>query len=149
MLEIEDAEPTLGSAKGRSKSNAQGLALTESGLASVNSNEVNAKYESSYSNSENPNTLLGKCMTLGQACGIIGVALHCANIPLEDSGKNLHILHMLHMLHILIFMISLVCLFYSGHIESSSIDWSSRLLLGILFPTRSWRIFYLVNLNQC
>ena len=53
---------------------------------SMINNEVNAKYDSSYSNSDNINTLLGKRLTLGQACGIIGVALYGADIPLEDSG---------------------------------------------------------------
>ena len=55
---------------------------------SMSSNKVNLvkpKYDVSYNNYENTNTLLGH-LTLGQACGIIGVALYGADIPLEDSG---------------------------------------------------------------
>ncbi len=54
-------------------------------------NEINDKFDSSYRNSENTNTLLGKRLTLGQACGIIGVALYGADIPLEDTGILFHI----------------------------------------------------------
>jgi len=52
-------------------------------------NEVNAKYDASYRNSDNTNKLLGRSLTLGQACGLIGVALYGAqaDIPLEDSGR--------------------------------------------------------------
>ena len=44
------------------------------------------KINSSYRNSHNTNTLLGKHLILGQACRIIGVALYGADIPLEDWG---------------------------------------------------------------
>jgi hypothetical protein len=50
------------------------------------SNEVNAKYDASYHRSDNTNKLLGRNLSLGQACGLIGVALYGADIPLEDSG---------------------------------------------------------------
>jgi hypothetical protein len=52
-------------------------------------NEVNAKFDASYRNSDNTNRLLGRSLTLGQACGLIGVALYGAEIPLEDSGSFL------------------------------------------------------------
>jgi hypothetical protein len=52
----------------------------------MSSNEVNAKYDASYRNSDNTNKLLGSSLSLDQACGIIGVALYGADIPFEDSG---------------------------------------------------------------
>ncbi len=69
-----------------SKSNSDGLLLTKSGRVSVISNEVNAKYDASYRISDNTSKLLGRSLSLGQACGIVGVALYGAEIPLEDSG---------------------------------------------------------------
>jgi hypothetical protein len=78
--------PVSAKANSRRKSNHDGLLLTKSGRVSMISNEVNAKYDTSYSNSDNTNKLLGRSLSLGQACGIIGVALYCADIPLEDSG---------------------------------------------------------------
>ena len=79
---------TPGSAKGKRKSNSDGLPLTKSGRVSVSHNEVNEKYDASYRNSDNLIKLLGTHLNLGQACGIIGVALHGAEIPLEDSGSG-------------------------------------------------------------
>ncbi len=99
MDELE--EHTLGSAKKRRKSNADGLALTKSGPVSISRNDVNAKFDASYRNSANVTKLLGRSVTLGQACGIIGVALHGSDLPLEDAGNILHISHILHLLHIL------------------------------------------------
>ena len=58
-------------------------------------NEVNAKYDASYRNSDNTNKLLGRSLTLGQACGLIGVALYGADIPLEDSGSFFAIIYCL------------------------------------------------------
>ena len=52
----------------------------------MSKNEVNAKYDASYRNHENQNKLLGRLLNLGTACGMIGVALYGADIPLEDSG---------------------------------------------------------------
>ncbi len=96
-----DEEHTSGSAKKRRKSNADGLALTKSGLVSISRNDVNAKFDASYRNSANLTKLLGRSVTLCQACGIIGVALHGSDLPLEDAGNILHILHILHIFHIL------------------------------------------------
>ena len=89
-----------GSARTRRKTNKDGLQLTSSGRASMKSNKVNEKYNASYRNSENTNRLLGRFLTLGQACGIVGVALFGADIPLEESGIHSHILHIVHILHI-------------------------------------------------
>ena len=50
---------------------------------------------------------LGLSLTLGQACGIISVALHGSEISLEDAGNICHILHILHILHITFFFASL------------------------------------------
>jgi hypothetical protein len=85
-VEIAASATPPSSGKSRRRSNSDGLLLTKGGRVSMSSNEVNAKYDSSYRNSDNTNTLLGKRLTLGQACGIIGVALYGADIPLEDSG---------------------------------------------------------------
>ncbi len=63
--------------------------LTNSGSVSMISNEVNAKYDASYRNSDNTIKLLGRSLNLGQACEIIGVVLYGADIPLEVSGLYL------------------------------------------------------------
>ncbi len=74
------------SARRRRKTNADGLQLTKSGRVSVGCNNINAKYDASYRNPENANRLLGWALTLGKACGLIGVALFGADIPLEGAG---------------------------------------------------------------
>ena len=87
LPDAEDSGPPSGSAKKlRRKSNSDGLLLTKRGRVSVASSEVNVRFDSSYRSSENTVTLLGRRLTLGQACGIIGVALYGPDIPLEDSG---------------------------------------------------------------
>jgi hypothetical protein len=76
-------------------------------------NQVNAKYDASYCYTFNANKLLGRS-TLGQACGIIGMALYGSDIPLEKSGIYLHIYQILqikHNLHILHILISTHCIF--------------------------------------
>ncbi len=67
--------PVSAKSNSRRKSNSDGLLLTKSGRVSMSSNEVNAKYDASYRNSDNNNKLLGRSLSLGQACGIIGVVL--------------------------------------------------------------------------
>jgi hypothetical protein len=85
LLDAEEAGTPSGSAKKlRRKTNSNGLQLTQSGRVSMASNEVNVKYDLSYRSSQNTVTLLGRRVTLGQACGIIGVALYGPDIPLED-----------------------------------------------------------------
>ena len=69
-----------GSARTRRKTNSDGLRLTNSGRVSMSGNKVNEKYNASYRNSENTNRLLGRLLSLGQACGIVGVALFGADI---------------------------------------------------------------------
>ena len=80
--------PVSAKSNSRRKSNSDGLLLTKSGRVSMSSNEVNAKYDASYhhDNSDNTYKLLGRSLSLGQACGIIGVAVYGTEIPLEDSG---------------------------------------------------------------
>ncbi len=80
--------PVSAKSNSRRRSNSDGLLLTKSGRVSMISNEVNAKYDTSYRNSDNTIKLLGR-RSLGQACGIIGVALYGTDIPLEDSGLYL------------------------------------------------------------
>ncbi len=48
----------------RRKSNSNGLLLTKSGRVSMSSNEVNAKYDASYRNSDNTNKLLGGSLSI-------------------------------------------------------------------------------------
>ena len=68
---------------------------------SMINNQVNAKFDASYRYSELTNKLLGGSLSLGQACGLIGVALYGSDIPLEDSGNFFnHILHIQHIVHI-------------------------------------------------
>jgi hypothetical protein len=74
------------SGRNRRKTNANGLPLTKSGRVSIGRNDINAKYDASYRNPENTTRLLGRALTLGQACGLIGVALFGADIPLEGAG---------------------------------------------------------------
>ena len=74
------------SGRNRRKTNANGLPLTKSGRVSIGRNDINAKYDASYRNPENTTRLLGRALTLGQACGLIGVALFGAEIPLEGAG---------------------------------------------------------------
>jgi hypothetical protein len=79
------------SARKRSKTNADGLLLTKSGHVSVGRKQINAKHDASYRNrrnAENTNRLLGRALTLGQACGLIGVELFRADIPLEGAGDH-------------------------------------------------------------
>jgi hypothetical protein len=64
-------------------------------------NQLNAKYDTSYSNSDNTSKLLGRSLIFGQAYGIIGVVLYRPDIPLEESRIYLHIYHILHVKHIL------------------------------------------------
>ena len=78
--------PVSAKSNSRRKSNSDGLLLTKSGRVSMISNEVNAKYDASYRSSDNTNKLLGRSLSLGQACGLIGMALYGADIPLENSG---------------------------------------------------------------
>ena len=85
-IEITASATPPSSGRSRRTSNADGVLLTKGGRVSMTNNEVNAKYDSSYRNSDNNNTLLGKRLTLGQACGIIGVALYGPDVPLEESG---------------------------------------------------------------
>ncbi len=102
-----DEEHTSGSAKKRRKSHADGLALTKSGRVSIRQNDVNARYDASYRNSANTTKLLCRSVTFGQACGIIGVALHGSDLPLEDTGNILHSLHILHILHFFSYIVKL------------------------------------------
>ena len=87
---VPDAEdsgtPSASAKKPRRKTNSDGLVLTQSGRVSMASNEVNVRFDSSYRSSENTVTLLGRRLTLGQACGIIGVSLFGPDIPFEDAG---------------------------------------------------------------
>jgi hypothetical protein len=88
--EHPDATATPDSARKRRAVNKHGLALTKSGRVAGSANSINAKYDSAYRNSENEIRLLGRLLTLGQACGIISVCLYGADIPMEQSGIVLY-----------------------------------------------------------
>ena len=124
---VGSATPS-GSARHRRKTNSDGLRLTNSGSVSMSGNKVNDKYDASYRNSENTNRLLGRLLSLGQACGIIGVALFGADIPMEEPGMHLHILHILYISHIIRFS----CILYSVY----------------LFITRLLFMYFLVQVTQ-
>ena len=68
VSQLPDAEdsgtPSASAKKLRRKINSDGLLLTHSGSVSMASNEVNVKFDSSYSSSENTVTLLGRRLTL-------------------------------------------------------------------------------------
>jgi hypothetical protein len=81
--ENEETDP----GRKRRKTNANGLPLTKSGRVFVGRNNINAKYDASYRNPENTTRLLGSALTLGQECGLIGVASFGADIPLEGAGE--------------------------------------------------------------
>jgi hypothetical protein len=84
------ATATPDSARKRRAVNKYGLSLTKGGRVAGSANSINAKYDSAYRNADNENKLLGKFLTLGQACGIIGVCLYGAEIPMEQSGIVLY-----------------------------------------------------------
>ena len=85
--EYEEQVPASDSVKRRRTADADGLALAKSGRVSMSSSsEVNTKYDASYRNSDNTKKLLGRSLSLGQAVGIIAVALYGAEIPMEKSG---------------------------------------------------------------
>ncbi len=93
-VDDEDEHPaataTPDSARKRRAVNKHGLPLTKSGRVAGSANSINAKYDSAYRNAKNENKLLGRLLTLGQACGIIGVCLYGADIPMEQSGIVLY-----------------------------------------------------------
>ena len=67
--------------------------LASSGRPSVKRNAVNGKYGTNYRNSTVTKTIMGKTVTLGRACALVGVALMGPNIPIEEAGheERLHI----------------------------------------------------------
>jgi hypothetical protein len=77
--------------------NKDGLLLTKSGRVAGSANLLNSEYDSAYCNLENHNRLLVQLLTLGQACGIIGVCLYGPDIPMEQSG--IYICQILHVAH--------------------------------------------------
>jgi hypothetical protein len=80
------AKSSPDSARKHRATNKDGLLLTKSGRVAGSANTINATFDSAYSNSENENRLLGRLLTLGQACGIVGVCLYGADVPMEQSG---------------------------------------------------------------
>jgi hypothetical protein len=68
--------------------NKKGLAVTPGGRPSVRQNAVNAKYASSYRNALNTHEIMGKRVTIGKACGLLGIVHFGPNIPLEEAGHD-------------------------------------------------------------
>ena len=112
---------------------------------SKSGNAVNARYDASYSNSENLKSCLDevtKSLSLGQACGIIAVALYGPDFPAEDAGNVLHISHISYINKIVHHRISFV------QAMRNACSSSNRLLCNALMKM-SWTRFYIVNLNPC
>jgi hypothetical protein len=98
-MDMMDGSPPIPENK-RSRSSADGLSLTQSERASVIHNNVNAKYDASYSKSENDRKLLVRHLTPGTACGIFSVELYWAEIPLKSPLCVVDINYVSHILHI-------------------------------------------------
>ena len=71
-----------------SRKNKMGLELTPSGRPSVKKNQVNAKYGSNYSSSSSAEKILGKRLSIGRACALLGVVMLGPEIPLESAGHQ-------------------------------------------------------------
>ena len=67
-----------------------GLELTPSGRPSVRvkKNQVNAKYGSNCSSSSSAEKILGKRLSIGRACALLGVVMLGPEIPLESAGHQ-------------------------------------------------------------
>ena len=68
--------------------NKKGLAVTPGGRPSVRQNAVNAKYASTYRNALNMHEIMGKKLTIGKACALLGIVHFGPNIPLEEAGHD-------------------------------------------------------------
>jgi hypothetical protein len=66
----------------------KGRVLTSSGRLSVKRNAVNGKYGTIYRNTTMSKTIMGKTVTLGKACALVGVVLMGPNIPIEVAGHE-------------------------------------------------------------
>ncbi len=105
-VDDEDPAPLLSlllspdSGKKHQSVNKDRLKLRRGWCVAGSANSINAKYDVSYSNSENENRLLGQLLTRGQACGIVSLCLYGADIPMGQSGMVMYIYHILHIYHI-------------------------------------------------
>jgi hypothetical protein len=82
--DIVDAEEFVAN----ERTDRKGRVLTSGGRPSVRKNAVNAKYGTNYRNSTVQRPIMGKHVTLGKACALVGIALYGPNIPLEEAGHE-------------------------------------------------------------
>jgi hypothetical protein len=82
--DIVDAEEFVAN----ERTDRKGRVLTSGGRPSVRKNAVNAKYGTNYRNSTVQRLIMGKHVTLGKACALVGIALYGPNIPLEEAGHE-------------------------------------------------------------
>ena len=70
------------------KINKKGLIMTPGGRPSVRKLAVNEKYGTSYRNGRNTREIMGKKLSIGKACALLGIAHFGPNIPLEEAGHE-------------------------------------------------------------
>jgi hypothetical protein len=68
--------------------NKRGLPVTPGGRPSVKKNAVNAKYSGNYRNPLNTQEILGKKVSIGRACAVLGIVQLGPNIRLEEAGHD-------------------------------------------------------------
>ena len=70
------------------KTNKKGLVMTPGGRPSVKKLAVNEKYGTSYRNGRNTREIMGRKLSIGKACALLGIAHFGPNIPLEEAGHE-------------------------------------------------------------
>ena len=70
------------------KINKKGLRMTPGGRPSVRKLAVNEKYGTSYRNGRNTREIMGKKLSIGKACALLGNAHFGSNIPLDEAGHE-------------------------------------------------------------
>jgi hypothetical protein len=105
----------------------------------------------SYRNSDNKRKLLGRSLNLGQACGIVGMAVYGADVPGDSAGNILRILRILRFHEYLpILRISRILNMYVTAVLQSmkTTSPSSNPPVGMLFLTRRWKRFFLPAMQR-
>ena len=62
--------------------------MTPGGRPSVRKLAVNEKYGTSYRNGRNTREIMGKKLSIGKACALLGIAHFGPKIPLEEAGHE-------------------------------------------------------------
>jgi hypothetical protein len=149
-IEASEVPQHAETTRNRRKSNKDGLALTKSGRISLVCNDINTKFDSTYRNPDNEQKLLGRFLNLGQACGIVGMALYGAAVPGDSAGYILRIYKYLHILRILRILNIYTCLSDVNAVlqPMMTASPSSNPQVGMLFLTRRWMRFFLAAMQQ-